>query len=348
MKKQWRVGFGFLIITGGSVEAQTLSIDHQPVACAAAGKFPRLEARFAPAEAVAAARVVFQGQNPEWYSVAMKPEGASFTGVLPKPKGSLKAFRCYIEVTGKALGTNRTADYTTNVVDSASACKGKIMAATLGSASVVLQGPAGVAALPTGFASSGVVAAGSAAGSGSAVGAGAAGGIGATALVLGGLAAAGGAVAVVAGKGGGETASTSGNPPAPAPATTPTPAPTPTPPSGVACPACYAGQWRLQATLTFVANPSICGSKPGDLGKVETITPVTFNANGSMVFPPSAGTSGAVDALGNFRLDLAGDPPGSGLTCPAGQATGRCATVNSCSGTATQGGDNYTIVFDRQ
>ncbi len=194
-----------LLGASSSVLAQAPSIDHQPVACAAAGKFPRLEARFSPPDAVATARVLFQGRTADWYSVAMKAEGAAFAGVLPKPDKNLKSFRYYIEVTDKALGTNRTAEYTAAVVDSTSACKGKVMAGALGSASVILQGPAGVAALPPGFASSGVVA-GSAAGSSSA-GAGAAvagggGGIGATALVIGGVAVAGGAAAVVAAKGG--------------------------------------------------------------------------------------------------------------------------------------------------
>jgi hypothetical protein len=159
--------------------------------------------------------VVFQGQTKDWYSVSMKAEGAVFVGVLPKPKKDLKSFRYYIEVTDKSLGTNRTAEYEAAVVDSASACKGKLLASALSSASVVLQGPAGVAALPAGFASSGVVA-GSAAGSSAAAGAGASaagagGGIGATALVIGGVAAAGGAAAVVAAKGGGDGSSSNSN-----------------------------------------------------------------------------------------------------------------------------------------
>lgn len=203
---------GVLLLSSAPALAQSPAIDHQPVACATAEKFPRLEARFSPAETVAAARVVFQGQTADWYSVAMKPEGAAFAGVLPKPKKNLKAFRYYIEVTDKALGTNRTTEYTTTVVDSSSACKGKVMAGALGSASVILQGPAGVAALPAGFASSGVVA-GSAAGStAGASGATAAGGgglsTGAVVGIVGGAAAAAG-VAVAVKNGGGEDGGTS-------------------------------------------------------------------------------------------------------------------------------------------
>lgn len=213
MKKARRLTSVVILVAAASAGAQAPRIDHQPVACAAAEKFPRLEARFEPAETVATARVVFQGQTTDWYSVAMKQEGAVFAGVLPKPNKNLKSFRYYIEVTDKALSTNRTSDHTAAVVGSASACKGKVMAGALASASVILQGPAGVVALPAGFASSGVVA-GSAAGSGSAAGAAGAsgaaggGGIGATALVLGGVAAAGGAA--VALKQGGEDSAQSG------------------------------------------------------------------------------------------------------------------------------------------
>jgi hypothetical protein len=222
---------GVLVLVGASAEAQTPTIDHQPAACAVAEKFPRMEARFAPPETVAAARVVFQGQSSEWYSVAMKSEGAGFIGVLPKPKKSLKWFRYYLEVTNKALATSRTADYTTAVVDSAGACRGKILAGSLASASVILQGPAGAAALPAGFASAGVVA-GSAAGAsaGSSAGsAGLAGAAGAAAASGGGLSAAA-VVGIVAGAGAaaaGVTVATKGSDKSSSSASLPSPSPSP-------------------------------------------------------------------------------------------------------------------------
>lgn len=193
-------------------------LDHRPVACASAEKFPRLEAGIAPADQVASARILFQGQTAAWYSVAMKPEGAAFVGVLPKPKKELKSFRYYLEVTDTSMGTNRTPEYTAVVVESASACQGRLMAGALGSASVILQGPAGAAALPAGFASTGVVAAGTAAGSGTAVGAtgagaGAGGGIGTTALVVGGVAVAGGVAVGVSKAGGADSADSGSNGP---------------------------------------------------------------------------------------------------------------------------------------
>lgn len=333
-----------------------LTIDHQPVACATAERFPRMEARFRPTENVGRARVVFQGQNKaEWYSVDMKPEGLAFIGVLPQPKSSLRAFRYYIEVVDKALGASRTEEYEALVVEGPKACAGRAMAGALGSASVLLQGPAG-AALPAGFASTGVTLAGSAAGASTgAVTAGASGGGGLSGGALIGVVAGAGAaavgVAVAAGKGG-DTASTSTSttgssapPPSSTPAPTPAPTPNPTPaptPTPVPCPACYAGSWRLQGTFTSVANPPLCGKVT--VGMVDTIAPVTINPDGSIAFENGRGT---VDAQGNFTLTLAGDAPGMG-TCPAGQASGRCTTVNTCSGTGSQGGDTLNIQMDRQ
>lgn len=194
-----------LVASGSQAVAQTTRIEHQGVACAVAEKFPRLEASLSPTESVAIARVLFQGTTADWYSVAMKAEGASFVGILPKPKKGLRSFRYYIEVTDKALGATRTPEFSTTVIESSGACKGGILAGALGSASVVLQGPAGIVAIPAGFASTGVVA-GSAAGStAGASGAAAAGGGGlSTGAVVGivGAVAAAGAGAAVAMKGG--------------------------------------------------------------------------------------------------------------------------------------------------
>lgn len=214
-----------LAALGRAAGAQPPSIVHDPVACAVAEKFPRLFARFDPKDNVAVARLVFQGQTADWYSVAMKAEGASFVGVLPKPRKELKSFRYYVEVTDKALGVSRTSEFTTSIVPSSGACKGGLVSATVASASVVLQGPAGLAAIPAGFAPAGVIAGGAAsgaatgtaaAGTGSSAGgvaagaAAAGGGLGATALVIGGVAVAGGA-AVVASKGGDDGSSSGSN-----------------------------------------------------------------------------------------------------------------------------------------
>ncbi len=208
------IGLAFLF-AASTAFAQPPSIVHQPVACAEAEKFPRLFASFYPPGNVAVARLVFQGQTADWYSVAMKAEGSTFAGVLPKPRKELKSFRYYIEVTDKALGVARTTEYTTSVIPSSGACRGGVVSATVGSASVVLQGPAGLAALPAGFAASGVVA-GSAAGTSAGVGgaAGSAGGLAgasaggglSTLAVVGIAAGAGGAAAIGAAAAGGRNA----------------------------------------------------------------------------------------------------------------------------------------------
>jgi len=211
MRKLTRIGLGVFVLGSGAAQAQAPSIEHQAVGCAVAEKYPRLEARFAPADGVATARVLFQTENAQqWYAVAMKADGAAFSGVLPKPKKSLKAFRYYIEVTDKTLATSRTADYTTNVVAGSSECKGKMMAVALGSASVLLQVPAGAAALPAGFASTGVVAAGSSsavAATGATAGGGGGLGTGAIAGIVAGAGAVAAGAVVVAGKSGDEGSS---------------------------------------------------------------------------------------------------------------------------------------------
>jgi len=209
-----------LLLTASAAFSEPPSIVHAPVACAVAEKFPRLTARFEPPDNVAAARLVFQGQTADWYSVAMKREGTGFEGVLPKPHKELKSFRYYIEVTDKTLGVSRTTEFTTSVVPSSSTCKGGAVSATVASASVVLQAPSGVAALPAGFASAGVVA-GSAAGStvagaaggqgvSSAAAAGVSAGGGLSGLAIAGIAAGvGGAAAIAVASGGGDDASPS-------------------------------------------------------------------------------------------------------------------------------------------
>jgi hypothetical protein len=178
-----------------------------------AGKFPTLQARFLPGDAVAKARVFFATANAKrWYAVAMTPDGAAFSGVLPKPKKSLKDYRYYIEVTDKSLATSRTAEYTTSVIDGPGACKGKTMGGGLASAAVTLEVPAGAPAVPAGFSSSGLTAAGvagAAVATGAAVaGAAAGGGISTGVIVaVAGVAAAGAGVAVAVGaaKGGGDS-----------------------------------------------------------------------------------------------------------------------------------------------
>jgi hypothetical protein len=204
------------VTVAGSAAAEAPAISHAGVGCVVAEKFPRLEARIAPADAVARAVVHFRTDPARpWYAVAMKAEGEAFSGVLPKPKGSLKAFQYYIDVTDRAFATSRTPEYTTTVVTGPGACKGKMMAGAMGSASILLEVPAGASLVPAGFGSAGVAAAGSGTAAASAAGAAGGGGagIGTVAAIVGGGAAVAGAVVAAKAAGGDDHSSDGGVPP---------------------------------------------------------------------------------------------------------------------------------------
>jgi len=171
---------------------------HDSVACARAGKFPRLEAALTGAP-VARARVFFRAKgSPHWYAVAMAPtrEGR-LVGVLPRPEKGLEAFEYYIEVTDTAMTASRTPDQSVVVGTGPADCRGGVMAIGVDSASVSLEAPAGAPSVPSGFSSAGLSAAGSAASTTAAAGGGAT-----KAVLIGvGLAAAGAGIAATAGGG---------------------------------------------------------------------------------------------------------------------------------------------------
>jgi hypothetical protein len=213
---RWSCVLGGLVVAGVFAPAvHPAEIDHKAVGCVVAEQFPRLEARVIPADAVGKARVFFRTEGgPAWYAVAMKREGEVFAAALPKPKKSLKRFRYYVEVADTALATSRTEEYATDVVTGPGGCAKGMMAGVMSAASVVLEVPAGAAAIPVGFSSAGVVAAGSTAtvaGGGAAASSGG-GGLGTGAIVggLGAVAAAGAVVAVKAASGDGKPVDISG------------------------------------------------------------------------------------------------------------------------------------------
>jgi len=198
---------GGLVLIGFSAPAvHSAEIDHKAVGCVVAEKFPRLEARLIPVDAVGRARVFFRtGGGPAWYAVAMKREGDVFAAALPKPKKSLKQFQYYLEVADKAMATSRTEEYSTEVVAGPGGCSKGMMAGVMSAASILLEVPAGAAAIPIGFSSAGVVAAGStaAAGAGGAAASSGGGGL-STGVIVGGLGAVAAAGAVVAVKAAGD------------------------------------------------------------------------------------------------------------------------------------------------
>jgi hypothetical protein len=197
-----------------------LTIEHQPVRCLVAGKYPQLDACIVPADRVARARVYFRPvSGTDWYYVEMKQEEAGcYRGILPRPGKSLNGVEYYVAATALDFGAAQTEEYRTRVVPDGKSCSEGPVAPFVTSASVVVGGLAG--ALPAGFAVGGVAAGVSTAVVAGVVGAGAAG------------------AAIVAGGGGEETTTTSTTS---RPTTTPTtiaPSPTTTttttPPGGCA------------------------------------------------------------------------------------------------------------------
>jgi hypothetical protein len=326
-------------------------IDHSAVACMVAERFPQLEARIVEPETISRARVQFRGERGPWYFVEMKQSGGVFTGLLPKPKKSLKTIRYYIEATDRQFRVNRTQEFAASVMPEPMMCAEKKMMAGVAAApaSLIVGGPSGAAAVPAGFSSSGVVAAPTATAAGASAGAAGGGGIGTAAvvgIVAGGAAIAG--VAVAAGGGGNEATSTTVAVVVTPTTTTTTLAPAPPPTTVTPCPGCYAGNWQGQATLMAVGNPPLCGDRSTDIGKTRTFA-LVFAADGTIMFPEQTceGCVGQVDAAGAFMIALPGDPPGSGLTCPAGQVAGRCTSVTACAGNGSQGGDLFNFVMTR-
>lgn len=103
--------------------AQPVTIDHQEVGCIVAGKFPKMNACFAPASAAKRPRVYFRPETTStWYYVEMTSDAPCFTGVLLRPNKSLvdKKIFYYVDVAG---GDARTPEFGPTVVAGEGDCK---------------------------------------------------------------------------------------------------------------------------------------------------------------------------------------------------------------------------------
>jgi hypothetical protein len=230
-----------LVVGTGNVSAEAPSIEHAPVKCIVAGRYPRLLATVTPAP-VARARAYFRAEGvPSWYYVEMAPDASadtSFAGVLPKPTRKLVGRRIeyYVEAASRSFESARTNDFDPLVVTRAEECHEQLVAA-------FAPGPplAVFPSLPGGFAVAGGVP------------------TAAIAAVGGGAAAAG--TAVVAKKDDKPT-TTAPPPTAPTPATAPVapagPVPTPQPPPRGLEASCNAQPRQGMAPLrvTFAASAS--------------------------------------------------------------------------------------------
>jgi hypothetical protein len=291
------------------VLAEDVRIDHTPIGCAVAERYPVIEARLDP--------VHFRsGTAPQWYTVAMKGDGGAFKALLPRPKKSLDRFQYYIDVTDRAFAISRTSEQTVQVATDPTGCHGRMMASGVASASIVLGVPAGAPAVPAGFGSAGVATAGTTAGAAGAAGAASGGGIGivaVAAIVGGGAAVAGVAVAASGGKGHG----TSGTSTSPGTGTTPsTTVPPPAdaiygvsfaPPPGFDVSVC-AGRplsWSSQgvgvAGGTGPFDTTWSPSEPNTLHVNGTVTATTFNATINCTSGAATGTLSATGSGGTYQ-----------------------------------------------
>ena len=191
MSQRLRLTLVLLLCVPATAPAQGTAIEHSGVACVVAGQFPRIDARIGQADQVARVRAFFHADDDSrWYFVEMKAVEGVFQGVLPKPLNTTKRLHYYIEATDKAVAQNRTQEYSAEVVADASTCSKKDAVAAVAIATkIAVAAPSGASAVPAGFATSSVATAG---------------GIGTAALVIGGIAVAGGAAAAVAVKAGSE------------------------------------------------------------------------------------------------------------------------------------------------
>ena len=151
--------------------AQGVAIDHKPVQCIVAGKYPKMNACFSPASILSRSRVFFRVEGaPKWYYVEMASDAPCFTGILPKPKKDLvqKKIEYYVQATDKAFEEGQTETFLPIVVANESECQDLPVAPFVTNASVAVfpslpAGFAGGAALSATTVAAGVVGAGAAA-----------------------------------------------------------------------------------------------------------------------------------------------------------------------------------------
>ncbi len=266
------------------------SIEHAPVACIVAERFPRLDACFAATE-VARARIMFRpGGGEHWYFVDMVPAEGCHRGILPKPKRELRRIDYYVEVTDRAFATGRTPEYDPVVIAPEDSCRDRPAALFLDSEQrVLVRGEPGAPPIPQGFDAAGVSVASLDASPASKRRSPAL-------LIVGGVGAAVAGVAVAAG--GGSTASPTPTTSAPssAPSTTlpaptpsPTPSPTPTPPP--------------DSTVTMTFNLQFSRSGKQSDNRNVAVGRGVLRAQYQFITGQSARVQLAIETLGNVDLD---------------------------------------------
>jgi hypothetical protein len=150
------VGATLAALTPAMAHSQGVEIDHKAVGCIVVGKFPKMNACFAPVARLARSRVYFRPEGTSrWYYVDMKSDQPCFTGILPKPGKKLvgKKVEYYVEAQDKTFNPARTAEFQPIVVRSAQECKKDIPVAPFVNNATVAVFPS----VPAGFAAGGAV-----------------------------------------------------------------------------------------------------------------------------------------------------------------------------------------------
>jgi hypothetical protein len=82
--------------------AATLQVEHEPITCAAPGRYVRVDVRAVPAEEAVAGEVAFRpGPASDWYRIALSPRTDGWTAMLPRPNAGLARFEYRVVLTGK-------------------------------------------------------------------------------------------------------------------------------------------------------------------------------------------------------------------------------------------------------
>lgn len=172
---------GCLVGSGLAAERAQVAIEHVPVGCVPADRFPRIEARLTPPRGVRAAEVQFRaGRGGGWYSTPLKRQGDSWSAVLPRPKAGIGRIEYRIAASWQEAAASASASttyradgasdqaarvspsptYRVDVVSDPSACATTALLALQSTIEVrVPLGAPLVPAVPAGFDPVGVVAA---------------------------------------------------------------------------------------------------------------------------------------------------------------------------------------------
>jgi len=149
--------------------ATAMEVVHTPVGCMVAGTNPQIEAGIAPAEQVQAGRVYFKSAlGDAYYYVEMTPDAGRYVGVLPKPRIEAGPVTYYVEGLGRDYSQRQTPENRAVVVEQASDCGDKPVAALGPNDPVRVFSIGGGTAPPPGFSGVSSVTAGVGTGAGTA------------------------------------------------------------------------------------------------------------------------------------------------------------------------------------